>query len=288
VDLGNADAMACLGKCYINGHGVQKILKNAIDLTACALSNNSRILTILDLTDNKVGDEEVNTICQSLIINTTLTKLNLSHNKIGSTGAKAISEVLKRNKTLTELNLLHNEIGIDGALSITQLLKINPSVKILFPTMEEEALRIGTPLFSKYPDIKTSTEIEGTKENLKVLCELLKWNSLPTKKLKLNDNKIGVEETKIISDSLKHNTTLTELSLYQNSIGVDGSRILSESLKVNTTLTKLDLGYNNIREQGARMICESLKINPTLTWLSLVGDEFKTNQSNTYIYMVKK
>ena len=97
-----------------------------------------------------------------------------------------------------------------------------------------------------------------------------------------------------------------------NNIGAEGARMISESLKINTTLTTLDLTCNmqrskkkkrnprerekkikrnkktktkktrnnecdngtgtNIGDEGARMISESLKINTTLTELDLRDD----------------
>ncbi len=72
---------------------------------------------------------------------------------------------------------------------------------------------------------------------------------------------IGAEETRMINELLKSNTTLIELSLHvmtrtswmkqkgnkrvyksiENDIGDEGTRILSEGLKRNSTLTALYL-----------------------------------------------
>ena len=76
-------------------------------------------------------------------------------------------------------------------------------------------------------------------------------------------NQIGFEGAKTISESLKINTSLTELYLggdekirnekertkwnemkewIDNQIGDEGAETISESLKINTSLTALDLG----------------------------------------------
>ena len=76
------------------------------------------------------------------------------------------------------------------------------------------------------------------------------------------DNQIGYEGAKAISESLKINTSLTELNLWSdemkwnekekmkwnemkewivNQIGTEGAKAISESLKINTSLTELDL-----------------------------------------------
>ena len=67
-----------------------------------ALINNTT-LTTLDLSKNKIGNNEIMT--ESFIQNTTLTKLNLALNNIGIVGAKAITKALKKNTTLRKLDI---------------------------------------------------------------------------------------------------------------------------------------------------------------------------------------
>ena len=45
----------------------------------------------------------------------------------------------------------------------------------------------------------------------------------------------------MINDALKTNNTLTELSLLDNHIGVEETRMICETLKTNTTMTGMDL-----------------------------------------------
>lgn len=56
-----------------------------------------------------------------------------------------------------------------------------------------------------------------------------------------NRRKIGDSECKLISDTLKVNTALTDLNLRSNCIGNDGIQCIMEALRVNTTLKYLDL-----------------------------------------------
>ena len=82
-------------------------------------------------------------------------------------------------------------------------------------------------------------------------------------------NYLGTEGAKTISESLKVNTSLTELNLgcdekirkekertkwkemkkwIDNEIGTEGAKTISESLKINTSLTELNLGgYEKVR-----------------------------------------
>lgn len=67
-----------------------------------------------------------------------------------------------------------------------------------------------------------------------------------------------------IAESLKANSTLSELCLRTNNIGDEGVVKLAEALKLNKTLTKLDLSYNNIGDIGAQSIIDALRENKTL------------------------
>jgi len=83
--------------------------------------------------------------------------------------------------------------------------------------MKEEALKKGEELLRAQPDLRNKTEIrwseKGTGSNFVMLCELLKGNAIPTKKLDLDGNNIGDSGARMISEALKTNNTLTALSL---------------------------------------------------------------------------
>jgi len=64
----------------------------------------------------------------------------------------------------------------------------------------------------------------------------------------------------------------TKLDFEGSGIGEKGGIILSEVLKHNTSLTELNLRYNNISDYGGRMIREALIVNTTLTTLALGGN----------------
>lgn len=46
---------------------------------------------------------------------------------------------------------------------------------------------------------------------------------------------------KTVAEELQTNVTLTYLSLNQNKIGIEGTKLLCEALKKNATITQLDL-----------------------------------------------
>mmetsp|Transcript_21515 Transcript_21515/g.43175 ORF Transcript_21515/g.43175 Transcript_21515/m.43175 type:complete len:147 (+) Transcript_21515:168-608(+) len=81
----------------------------------------------------------------------------------------------------------------------------------------------------------------------------------------------------LISQSLKHNTTLIELSLAGNSIGDTGATLLAASLQENNTLEILNLESNGIGCEGTKSIVDALLHNTVLRCLALsenpIGDD---------------
>ena len=72
----------------------------------------------------------------------------------------------------------------------------------------------------------------------------------------------------MISESLKINTTLTELYLFSE------DKIMKMKIEIGEReLEKLIWTDNNIGAEGAKTISESLKINTTLTGLELGSDD---------------
>ncbi|KAF9120368.1 Transducin (beta)-like 1 X-linked receptor 1, partial [Mortierella sp. 14UC] len=111
-------------------------------------------------------------------------------------------------------------------------------------------------LFKRIPGFGVSSNkdhnhILGSAHQLNIQPISMKTKSTLTT-LSLNDNSIGLDGTRELSEALKTNSTLTTLSLNDNSIGLDGTRALSEALKTNSTLTTLSLNDNSIGLDGTR------------------------------------
>ena len=74
-----------------------------------------------------------------------------------------------------------------------------------------------------------------------------------------------------IAETLRVNTTITELDLMQTDLCEGGVQAIAEALRVNTTLTKLNLYGNKLVQGGGLAIAEALRVNITLKSLDL-GD----------------
>ncbi|KAJ3442023.1 leucine rich repeat family protein [Anaeramoeba flamelloides] len=86
---------------------LKKLLK--ICNTKKTLSNMQRlILNDQTLTNLRVFKNYIEALCEALKVNQTLTVLDLSGNRIGAEEMQAFSESLKANQTLTHLDLSLN------------------------------------------------------------------------------------------------------------------------------------------------------------------------------------
>uniref|UniRef100_A0A6B2LRR1 Uncharacterized protein n=1 Tax=Arcella intermedia TaxID=1963864 RepID=A0A6B2LRR1_9EUKA len=73
------------------------------------------------------------------------------------------------------------------------------------------------------------------------------------------------------------------MNLEGNKIGDAGARLISESLKSNSTLTSLNLERNQIGFAGAQSIFESLKDNSSLKFLYLMRIIFTILNPSSFI-----
>jgi len=165
-------------------------------------------------------------LSKALKVNTTLSCLRLGQNDLRSPDAQVFLTSLMDNKTLKELDFYKERsrfkvppefLASNRALThlhFTSSLCEDPSALASF----FKALAVNSTLTSlKLIDV----EIEDSN-----------WNK----------SKIGDSECELISETLKVNSTLTDLDLSCNWIGDDGIQCIVEALKVNTTLKYLHLG----------------------------------------------
>ena len=124
--LQNAPALRelSLSGCYMGSEGARYL--------ADGLSSKNSVVENVDLSDNKLGDDEVGIFARVLIANQNLKSLGLSKNNIGDPGALEIAVALRQNNTLDLLDLDCNYyIGSDGANAIADALVANTALKDL-------------------------------------------------------------------------------------------------------------------------------------------------------------
>ena len=219
----------------------------------------NKTLQKLDISSNSISYDGAAGISDGLKCNISLQELNISLNKITNEGAKMIGEAIKVNKTLQKLDISGNSISYDGAAGISDGLKCNISLQELN---------------------MSSNKI--TNEGAKMIGEAIKVNKT-LQKLDIRDNIILSDDgAAAISDGLKCNISLQELSMSNNNITNEGAKMIGEAIKVNKTLQKLDISYNSISDNGAAAISDGLKCNISLQELSMSNNNI-TNEAAKFI-----
>jgi Ran GTPase-activating protein (RanGAP) involved in mRNA processing and transport len=88
-------------------------------------------------------------------------------------------------------------------------------------------------------------------------------------KLNLNNNNVGDEGLKLISEGIRLNETLRVITIADAGITKMSIPYFAKSLSNKRFLTKVLLDYNKIGPEGAKTLSEGLKENETLTNLHL-------------------
>ena len=100
------------------------------------------------------------------------------------------------------------------------------------------------------------------------LAETIKYNSTVTQ-LDLSANGLGDGECTALAEAIKHNSTITQLDLSVNELGTGDCTALAEAIKHNSTITQLDLSLNNLGDGGSIALSEAIKLNSAITQLDL-------------------
>ena len=193
----------------------------------------------LKLTGNRLSDDDIVHICNTLKTNTTLKGMSAAWCNITEKGCKAIGDALMVNTSLQVLDLSGNSI-LAGVVHIAESLKHNHSL------LEINVVRCGI-----------------TEKGCKAMGYALMENrSLQV--LNLSGNPISDRVAVHIAKSLKHNDSLREINLGNCGITEKGFRGIGDALMVNRSLQVLDLSGNPISEGAVVHIAESVKHNHSL------------------------
>jgi len=104
--------------------------RNRIGLQACQdlcnLLHANKILSFLNISDNRIGNDGLATIAPSLNPSSSLVVLNLQNNDLeGVTVITSIFEYLRTTKNLLELNLSSNKIGDQAIIKLSETFEEN-------------------------------------------------------------------------------------------------------------------------------------------------------------------
>lgn len=101
---------------------------NRMEMLKPRIINNDPNLTALDLRDSSFSEAAIASLCDALMLNSTVTSLDLTRGYIGDFGAARLAEVLKMNFSLTMINLRKNKITDRGVEPLAEALKMNSTL----------------------------------------------------------------------------------------------------------------------------------------------------------------
>ncbi|XP_005623206.1 NACHT, LRR and PYD domains-containing protein 3 isoform X4 [Canis lupus baileyi] len=202
------------------------------------LSRNSLSLTELNLSDNALGDQGVNVLCEMLQHpGCNIRKLWLGQCCLSYRCCFNISSVLSNNQKLEELDLSHNALGDFGI----RLLCVG--LKHLFCNLNKLWL-VNSGL---------------TPGCCPALASMLSTNQKLTH-LYLRGNALGDTGVKLLCEGLLHpNCKLQILELDGCSLTSHCCWDLSTLLTSSKSLRELSLGSNDLGDLGVMLLCEVLK-----------------------------
>ena len=118
------------------------------------------------------------------------------------------------------------------------------------------------------------------------LAETIKYNSTVTQ-LDLSANGLGDGECTALAEAIKHNSTITQLDLSENDLCVGSCTALAEAIKHNSTITQLDLSRNGLGTGDCTTLAKAIKHNSTITQLDLSKNKLGTGNCSALAEAIK-
>ncbi|XP_029981843.1 protein phosphatase 1 regulatory subunit 37 [Sphaeramia orbicularis] len=107
-----------------------------------------KVLQILDLGENLLGNEGIHVIREPLMVNCTLLQLGLAQANITCEGAVAMAEVLAESRLIQRLDIRQNEVKVGGLMALCLALRINRSLASLemddIPPLDQDEFLMET------------------------------------------------------------------------------------------------------------------------------------------------
>ena len=119
------------------------------------------------------------------------------------------------------------------------------------------------------------------------LAETIKYNSTVTQ-LDLSANGLGDGECTALAEAIKHNSTITQLDLSENDLCIGSCTALAEAIKHNSTITQLDLSRNGFGTGDCTTLAKAIKHNSTITQLDMSGNKLGTGDATALAEAIKQ
>jgi Ran GTPase-activating protein (RanGAP) involved in mRNA processing and transport len=234
-------------------------------------------LTSLELRSCGLECCEIVLVASFVKRNSSLSILDLSSNKIDSVeAAQSLSLAIKSHAELCFVNLSHCSLGenpavlnavLDGCKGLKSLLIDDNGIFNVnggcFAVVEFLSSNAAITLFSMANNVNLLNVIGN--DQVKMLSQSLKKNT-SLRHLCLGLNRLSFPS---FLTSRRVTENLTHLDLTANNIRTQGAKLVAQFLSQNRTLEELNLAYNSINSHSASSLGSALKQNTTLRHLNL-------------------
>ncbi|CAJ1356728.1 unnamed protein product [Effrenium voratum] len=281
---------------------------NDIGLTSagCRMEGMDRTrLDVLCLSNNPLGCEGVQTLCEALESCSRLRQLQLDRCGIQLEGAKALRELLRNHEKLQEVSVAHNMLCDDGAVEFcsgvaeSSLKAVNLAHNEIFSDTASESIGdmmkscqslLKLVISGNHLDNLGPSQIGSAIEHSRVLTlhledmglsadamdDFLDQGAAETQdlqELSLNNNPIGDEGLGIIAESLS--IGLTNLRISRCGLTNTSQAMLLSLVSLSPNLQRLDVSYNDLGPRGCADMVKWMDQNDkesfSLCYLELSG-----------------
>lgn len=208
-------------------------------------------LRYIDLHSSNVYDYHLPSLTRSLT-NKRIRFLNLSENFITLEGVESIASFLKHNKTLQKLNLCRNaqcQFKAEGVKLITEALMQSTNIEFLdfsFMNLTGCGEAIGN-FISNNKSIEDIAlrNVQLNAVDFKNIFVPLRNNKV-LKEIDISMNDMGGDKSlQYIADAIKENKTLHTIKMDQININNDNYQIIFDAIEKNRTITSYSVSYNS-------------------------------------------
>jgi len=233
--------------------------ENLAPAIAYVVANNG-LLEQLTLRNNRLNDDGVIMIAQSLCKHSKLKCLNLRNNSVTEKAAESLASVMSNNNGLEELYLGNNQLQL-GVTKLTTALKNISTLKVL--------------------DLNNNNMPEQAADELSIA---IRANTL-LEKLKLSGNHLGSSFT-LITKACCHNSSLKEIAI--KNIGISDGLVndLAAVIRYNSSLEYLSISENDIQSSGFMVISQALNVISSLKYLYAYGINVTSTVSEELSFLV--
>ena len=217
------------------------------------IGNNNQLST-LDFTGVALTDGITSLLSAEMHRNRSVENINFTNNSLGIEGIRGLESVLRASTKLVILCFNCNRFGDKGFEIISTALHSRPVRYLLMDACDIKEVTISDGFFPKYLDELSLCYNTIDSVGCLALAHVLQRKDSTLKKLLLRDNFIDDEGARILSNSLRTNTSLMFLDLQGNPITgsghksffslVNGMASISATLASNHTLEAVEFGFN--------------------------------------------